>query len=134
MRKIGRYLMAASLALTLVGCVMDDAALLESDGREPETLQSDELSGEPEATQEIEFPPDGHVAVKSEYSTECPSLPPAGSYQNTCNYITVACDRSYMYAYCRRYNGTWMWSPKLWNPYRCNGFIANIDGSLRCQL
>jgi hypothetical protein len=114
MKNISKCLMVLGLALSLVGCVMED---------EPQTLEVDDVR-----VAQIE---NGEVTAENEYSPECAPLP-GGSYRLTCSTVVVACDGSWMDAYCRRRNGTWKWST-LWYPFSCTRDIANIDGTLRCQ-
>lgn len=122
--KAMRKIMGLGLALALVGCVMEDEQM-----RNPEGL---DVATDTEEIRVEEIASNGEVvAADSEYWPECAPLPP-GSYRITCSTVRVACDGSWMDAYCRRRNGSWMWSPKLWYPFSCTGDIANIDGTLRC--
>ena len=122
-KNIINCLVGLGLSLALVGCVMEGEQML--DFKELEVESAEDIR--------VEFvDQDGESTEESEYSPECVPLP-AGSYRLTCGPIRVACDRSWMDAYCRRRNGTWMWSPKLWYPFSCSRDIANIDGTLRCQ-
>jgi hypothetical protein len=118
-----RNIMGLGLALALVGCVMEDEQV-----RDSEEL---DVATDAEEVRVESIAPDGAVAAEDEYLSQCAPAPP-GSYRLTCDTVRVACDGSWMDAHCRRRNGSWMWSPTLWSPFSCAGDIANIDGTLKC--
>lgn len=56
---------------------------------------------------------------------------PQGSYLATCRDAHM--ERGSLVAVCRSVDGRW--NPTgLPDPYRCNGTIANVNGTLRCEF
>ncbi len=57
---------------------------------------------------------------------------PAGSYQRSCKFLSVACNTENLKALCKPRQGPERWT-QLDNFRQCVGDIANMDGELHCS-
>ena len=135
MQYLRPILMSLTFALFVTGCLIDDGGQMppipDGDGE----LSAIEGTDEPSmAFTEGDFEVSAaDVAVwdgEEDPTLQCVGLPP-GSYQLTCDYITVWCDGSRMEAWCRTRAGTWRYSG-LNYPFSCSRGVWNDNGYLRC--